>query len=111
VVARFQVNSGGTFSLKDYFEPSNYKTFLDPADLDLGSSGFTILDPTTFVGNGVSRMGVIAGKNWRIYALNANNLGGFQQGAGNTDHVLDSILLSGPVWAGMGSYPLEGGYI
>lgn len=34
-----------------------------------------------------------------------------QQGSGGTDNVLQTIIASGSVFGGAGSYPLEGGYI
>jgi iron transport multicopper oxidase len=43
--------------------------------------------------------------------MNANNLGGFKQGPGGTDNVLQTIVANGAVFGGAGSYPLEGGYI
>jgi iron transport multicopper oxidase len=110
VVARFDVNVGGIFSLKDYFEPFDYQ-HLDAADLDLGTTGFSLLDPTVFVRPGVTRMGVTAGKNSKIYVLNALNLGGLDQGPGGQDAALQEIRIAGPVWGGLGSYPREGGYI
>ena len=84
---------------------------MDAADLDLGSSGVALLDPTVFNGNGVGRMAVAVGKNGKAYVLNADNLGGFKQGPGGTDDVLQTIIANGSVFAGAGSYPLEGGYI
>jgi iron transport multicopper oxidase len=43
--------------------------------------------------------------------LDANNLGGFKQGSGGTDNVIQTIISAGAVFGGPGSYPLEGGYI
>lgn len=110
MVARFQVSTAGTFTLQDYFEPSDYMS-ADTFDLDIGSGGFSLLDPTVFVRPGVTRMGVTAGKNSKIYVLNALNLGGLDEGPGGKDASLQEIGLAGPVLGGMGSYPLEGGYI
>jgi iron transport multicopper oxidase len=110
VVARFEVSDTGTFALKNYFEPYDYIN-LDKLDLDIGTGGVSLLDPTVFKGTGVSRIGVVAGKNSKMYILNANNLGGFKQGSGGTDKVLQTISVGAPVWSGTGSYPLEGGYI
>jgi len=84
---------------------------LDDTNSDLGSGALSLLDPTVFNGPGVSRIGVTCGKSGKAYIVNADDLGGYKQGSGGTDGVLQTITLSGPVWAGMGSYPLEGGYI
>lgn len=43
--------------------------------------------------------------------LDANNLGGFKQGSGGTDNIIQTIVGAGSVFGGPGSYPLEGGYI
>jgi iron transport multicopper oxidase len=110
VVANFGISSSGKFSLTDYFEPYEYVS-MDAADKDLGSGGVALLDPTTFQGTGVSRIAVSVGKNGKAYILNADNLGGFKQGAGGTDNILQTIIASGSVFGGSGSYPLEGGYI
>lgn len=110
VVANFQVSPSGKLSLTDYFEPYEY-TNMDAADRDLGSGGVALLDGTVFKGTGVSRMAVSVGKNGKAYVMNADNLGGFKQGAGGTDNILQTILANGAVFGGSGSYPLEGGYI
>lgn len=70
-----------------------------------------MLDPSVFNGTGVARMALTAGKNGKIYVLNADNLGGFKQGPGQTDLVLQTITTNKAVFGGAGSYPLEGGYI
>lgn len=110
VVGNFAVSTSGKISLTDYFEPYDYVN-LDAGDRDIGSSGVTLLDPTTFSGTGVSRMAITIGKNGKAYILNANNLGGFKQGSGGTDNIIQSIIGAGSVFGGVGSYPLEGGYI
>ena len=104
------IGDGGKLHLTDYFQPYDYIN-LDGGDQDLGSSGFALLDPTVFKGTGVSKMGVTAGKNGKIYILNANNLGGYKNGAGGTDGIIQTITTNKAVFGGAGSYPLEGGYI
>lgn len=79
-------------------------------DLDLGSGGTCLLDGSVFYGTGVSRIAVVVGKNAKVYVLNANNLGGYMQGPGGTDDVLQTIVTTNSVFGGSGSYPLEGGY-
>ncbi|CZS96609.1 related to beta-1,3 exoglucanase precursor [Rhynchosporium agropyri] len=110
IVGSFSVSPQGKISLNDYFEPYEYIS-MDAADRDLGSSGVTLLDPAVFKGTGVSRMAVTLGKNMKAYIMNANNLGGFKQGPGGTDNVIQTISAGGTVFAGVGSYPLEGGFI
>ena len=96
--------------LTDYFQPYDYIN-LDGGDQDLGSSGLALLDPTVFKGTGVAKIGVTAGKNGKIYIVNANNLGGYRNGPGGTDGIIQTITTNKAVFGGAGSYPLEGGYI
>lgn len=65
----------GALTLTDYFQPYDYQN-MDAGDQDFGSGGIVLLDPTVFNGTGVSKMAVTAGKNGKVYILNANNLGG-----------------------------------
>lgn len=83
---------------------------MDGGDQDFGSSCVCMLDPTVFKGTGVSRIGVTSGKNGKIYIVNLNQLGGYKQGAGGTDGVLQTIITDKAVFGGSGSYPLEGGF-
>ena len=97
-------------SLTDYFQPYDYQN-MDGGDEDFGSGGIALLDPTVFKGTGVSKMGVTAGKNGKVYILNVNNMGGFKLGPGQTDNVVQTIVTGEAVFGAAGSYPLEGGYI
>jgi hypothetical protein len=106
--------STGVLSVTDYFQPWDYQN-LEGSDADFGAGGVVLLDPGTFNGNGVSKMAVTAGKSGKVYVLNANNLGGYRMGAGQTDAVLQTILPPGSsgqaIFGAAGSYPGEGGYI
>jgi hypothetical protein len=104
------IDSNGVLSLSDYFQPYDYQN-MDAADQDFGSGGIVLLDPNTFQGTGVSKMAVTAGKNGKVYILNADNLGGYKLGPGQTDGVLQTIVTNKAVFGASGSYPLEGGYI
>ena len=76
----FAVNpSNGLLTQQDYFEPYGYDSN-NGGDIDFGSSGIALLDPGTFYGTGVSRIGVAGGKDGLVYILNADNLGGFAGG-------------------------------
>jgi len=66
---------------------------MDAADQDFGSGGIVLLDPATFNGTGIERMAVTAGKNGKVYILNADNLGGYKLGLGQTDVCLCFLLL------------------
>ncbi|RKU48393.1 hypothetical protein DL546_009359 [Coniochaeta pulveracea] len=108
--ASFTISANGKITLADYFQPYDYVN-LDAADQELGSSGLALLDPTVFKTSTVSRLGVTVGKNSKVYIMNADNLGGFKQGTGGTDNVVQIIKTSNSVFGGVGSYPLEGGYL
>ena len=47
----------------------------------------------------------------KAYVMNADNLGGYKLGPGATDNVIQTIIADNAVFGGVGSYPLEGGYI
>ncbi|KAL8830675.1 MAG: hypothetical protein Q9170_005627, partial [Blastenia crenularia] len=104
------VGEGGKLALTDYFQPYDYQG-MDGGDQDFGSGGIALLDSGTFKGTGVSRIAVTSGKNGKIYILNANDLGGYKLGIGQTDRVIQTIVTNKAVFGGVGSYPLEGGYI
>ena len=109
-VVNLAIAPDGKLTLSDYFEPYEYMS-LDAADRDLGSGGITLLDPTVFNGAGVERMAVSVGKNGKAYILNADNLGGYKNGPGGNDGVIQTLIAPGAIFAGVGSYPGEGGYI
>jgi hypothetical protein len=71
--------SSGLLTQQDYFEPYAYDSD-NGGDVDFGSSGLCLLDPTVFYGTGVSRMAVAGGKDGKVYIMNADNLGGFAGG-------------------------------
>ncbi|KAK8208030.1 hypothetical protein M8818_004068 [Zalaria obscura] len=102
--------STGKLALVDYFQPYDYVN-MDGGDQDFGSGGVSLLDPTVFTGGGVRQIAITTGKNGKIYFMNADNLGGYKQGPGQTDLVLQTIVTEEAVFGGVGSYPLEGGYI
>ncbi|KAF2842163.1 WSC-domain-containing protein [Patellaria atrata CBS 101060] len=104
-----EIQSDGKLEVRDYFQPYDYIN-MDGGDQDFGSGGISLLDPTVFKGTGVRRMALTSGKNGKIYVLNADNLGGYKQGPGGTDLVLQTIVTNQAVFGGSGSYPLEGGY-
>ncbi|KAF8865173.1 hypothetical protein BDZ45DRAFT_736811 [Acephala macrosclerotiorum] len=101
----------GLLTQQDYFSPINYEK-LNTGDKDLSSSGLTLLDPAAFSGGGVNRVAVAGSKAGVVYVVDADNLGGFKMGPGNTDAVLQEITFTGAhFYSGIGSYPLEGGFI
>ncbi len=100
------VSASGNLSLTDYFEPDDYVT-LDTEDSDLGSGGIALLDKNHFNGSNVTQIGIVVGKSGKIFVVNANNLGGYKEGAGQSDSTLQTLEMPRGVWGGCGSYPLE----
>lgn len=99
--------SGNGIQLVDWFRPYDWQT---DQGQDIGSGSFAILDPV-FSTLKVKRIGVATSTNTKMYIQDVDNLGGYRQGSNSTDGVLQVIPLAGEVFGGIGSYPLEGGYI
>lgn len=106
----FGVSPSGVLTQQDYFEPFEYNS-LNGGDRDFGSSGIALLDPAVFSGGGVTQVAVAGGKSGKLYFLDANNLGGFANGPGGLDAVLQTIVQPNSFFGGAASYPLEGGYV
>lgn len=102
--------STGELKQQDYFESYAYDSN-NGGDTDFGSGGLALLDPNTFYGTGVSRIAVGAGKDAKMFIMNADNLGGFAGGTAGADNVIQVVNVGTAVLSGIGSYPLEGGYI
>lgn len=103
---RVTLNGSGV-QLVDWFRPYDYQS--DDGQ-DIGSGGFSVLDPI-FGTEKIKRIGVATSKNSKMYIHDLDNLGGYRQGVNGTDGVLQTIHLDGEVFGGIGSYPLEGGYV
>ncbi|KAG4438082.1 hypothetical protein IFR05_006448 [Cadophora sp. M221] len=102
--------STGELKQQDYFETYAYDSN-NGGDTDFGSGGLALLDPTVFYGTGVTRIALGAGKDAKLFIMNADNLGGFAGGKAGADNVIQTINVGKQVLSGCGSYPLEGGYI
>jgi len=79
------IPNGNTLSVSDYFTPFDQQN-LAANDIDVGSSGFTLL-PTQ--PGPASNLGVSAGKAGKIYLLDLDNMGKFQ--AGSDSQIVQSI--------------------
>lgn len=108
-VTRITLNeeSGNGIQLVDWFRPFDYQAHQGQ---DIGSGGISILDEA-FSRTGTKRIGIATSKNSKMYVHDLDNLGGYRQGSNGSDGVLQTIHLDGEVFGGIGSYPLEGGYI
>lgn len=87
------------------------KRDLDGMDKDLGTSAFVLLEPAVFATGRAARLGCVAGKTGKLYVLDADNLGDYEMGAGRRDAALQVAQLGGAVFASVGSYPHEGGWL
>lgn len=102
-------NADGSINVVDFFMPWE-KRALDGADKDLGTTPLEML-PSQFQCGDIKRVGVITGKSGKTYWLNLDNLGGYKNGDGGYDKVIQMYQNDNSVYAGAGVYPLEGGYI
>ncbi|KAK0630050.1 hypothetical protein B0T17DRAFT_208888 [Bombardia bombarda] len=109
-VAHFEVGNDGSLHPLDYFQPFDYAD-LDKVDADIGVGGVALLSPTTFKARNGARMAIVGGKGGKLYLMDAGNLGGFMNGPGGSDAVLQIIKPSRSYFGGTASYPLEGGYL
>ncbi|KAF2841931.1 hypothetical protein M501DRAFT_998134 [Patellaria atrata CBS 101060] len=114
MAVRLEVGEDGFLEVVDHFQPFDFQ---NDEGMDLGSGGISLLDPEVFHGGDIERMALVAGKSGKIYVLDADNLGGFRQGPNETDGVVQIIdsdgegRQNGAVYGGLGSYPLDGGYV
>jgi hypothetical protein len=109
-VVRLAVQSDGTLKAVNFFAPYNARE-LDEKDLDFASSGISALNDNYFGTLTYPHLAVAAGKEGYVYLLNREALGGFQQGSGGGDKVLQRIGPYGGVWSRPGVWPGEGGWI
>ena len=93
-VVRLQQNSNNTLSAQDFFSPADAPT-LDQNDLDYGASGPAELPVGT---TAYPHVIVQDGKVGHIFLLNANNLGGREQGSGSSDNDLYQSNAYGGLW-------------
>ncbi len=109
-VVRLVVGSNGQLTPTDYFSPSDAPT-LDQNDEDLGSGGPMVL-PSPYFGNTTyPELLVEVGKDGRIFLLNAQNLGGREQGAGGTDDTLETLGPYVGVWGHPAAFGGGGGWV
>jgi hypothetical protein len=109
-VIRLAVAGDGSLKPVDFFTPFDAAA-LDRADADFGSGGVTGLNDQFFGTPGVPHLAVAVGKAGYVYLLNREALGGFQQGAGAGDSVVQRIGPYGTVMSRPGVWPGEGGWL
>jgi len=107
---RLAVQPDGTLKPVDFFSPYNAHE-LDQKDLDFASGGVTGLNDQYFGTASLKHLAVAVGKEGYVYLLNRDELGGFQQGLGKADNVVQRLGPYGGVWSRPGVWPGEGGWI
>ncbi|KAJ3072470.1 hypothetical protein HDU98_003546 [Podochytrium sp. JEL0797] len=109
---RLDVQASRQLAAADYFLMYDYEP-LNLVDLDFGSGGFTMFPRTTASGQpafGGHKLATGIGKSGIVYVMNPDSLGGFMQGASNSDNVIQRITGPGVVFGQAAAYPEEGGY-
>ena len=109
-VVRLTVGGDGKLTATDYFSPANAPD-LDQSDVDLGSGGPIALPSQYFGTTADPDLLVQVGKDGRIFLLNRNDLGGREQGPGQTDDTIETLGPYNGVWGHLAAYGGEGGWV
>jgi hypothetical protein len=109
-VVRLEVQPDGTLKAVNYFAPYN-AVELSGKDLDFASSGIAGLNSEYFGTPAFPHLAIAAGKEGYVYLLDREELGGFEQGSGGGDKVVQKIGPYGGVWSRPAVWPGEGGWI
>jgi len=109
-VVRLTVGGNGKLTPTDYFSPADAPD-LDQGDEDLGSGGPIALPSAYFGTTADPDLLVQVGKDGRVFLLNRNNLGGREQGPGQTDDTLQTLGPYDGVWGHLAAYGGQGGWV
>ena len=109
-VVRLQVQPNGTLQPVDYFTPFDSPQ-LENFDQDFGSGALVGLPNAYFGTLEFPDLAVAVGKEGYLYLLNRDSLGGYDQGPGLGDNVVQRLGPRGGVWGRPGVWPGDGGYI
>ena len=109
-VIRLDVQPDGTLKPVDFFAPFDAAQ-LDDFDADFGSGGVVGLPDAYFGTSTVPHLAVAVGKQGYVYLLNRDDLGGYDQGPGGGDNVVQRLGPFGGVWGRPGIWPGDGGYV
>ena len=105
---RLTVQGNGTLDATDFFSPRD-APMLNLMDGDFGSGGPMGL-PDSMGTASVPHLGIGAGKQGYVYLLDRDDLGGFRQGPGGSDKVVQRLGPIGGVWSRSAAWPGEGGW-
>ncbi len=104
------VGGSGQLTPSQFFAPSDAPT-LDQDDEDLGSGGPAAL-PTEYFGVAAHRRLVVEdGKDGRVFLIDGDSMGGYRQGPGESDAVLQTLGPFNGVWGHPAVYGGQGGWV
>jgi hypothetical protein len=109
-VIRLDVQPDGTLKPVDFFAPFDAAQ-LDASDSDFGSGGVVGLPDQYFGTPSVPHLAIAVGKEGYVYLLNRDDLGGYDQGPGGGDNVVQRLGSYGAVFGRPGVWPGDGGYV
>ncbi len=109
-IVRLTVQANGELKATDFFAPFDAQE-LDTWDADFASGGITGLNGEYFGTPSIPHLAVAVGKDGYVYLLNRDELGGFKQGSGGGDKVVQRIGPNGGVWSRPGVWPGNGGWV
>ena len=109
-VIALTVGSNGRITPTQFFAPSNAAN-LDANDEDLGAGGPMALPTTDFGTKKHPHLLVQVGKDGRIFLVDADDMGGFEQGANHGNAVLQTLGPFGGVWGHPAAYGGQGGWV
>ena len=109
-VVGLTVGAHGQIAPSQFFAPSDAAT-LDQNDEDFGSGGPMAL-PSEFFGTpSIPHLVVQVGKDGRVFLINADAMGGYQQGPEESDAVLQTLGPFDGVWGHPAAYGGQGGWV
>jgi len=109
-VVGLQVEPSGQIVPTQFFAPSNAPE-LDAGDADLGSGGPIALPGEYFGTKAIPHLIVQVGKDGRIFLINEQEMGGYREGGGEGDDVLQTVGPYGGVWGHPAAYGGQGGWV
>lgn len=104
------VGTGGKIAPSQFFAPSDAPT-LDQNDEDLGAGGPIALPGESFGTKAHPHLVVEDGKDGRVFLIDADNMGGYRQGAKGGDAVLGELGPFDGVWGHPAAYGGQGGWV
>ncbi len=109
-MVRVTVQPDKSLRATDFFMPCDAAA-LNEIDADLGSGAPILLPPNQFGTGAYPKLALLAGKQGYLYVMNADNLGGYQQGTNGSDKVINRIGQFGGLWSKPTVWPGQGGYV